>query len=80
MEQKSEGRVVFLHGFTQDEIRKILSAVKLAFDTPQDIAFCMSTPNNLNWKVKDLINDVREDHEYLKKNPPKINPDSQHKA
>lgn len=71
MEQQSEDRVIFLHGFSQDEIRKILSAVKLAFEKPLDIAFCMSTPNNLNWKVKDLIKDVREDHEYLKRNPPK---------
>lgn len=71
MEQESGDRVIFLHSFSQDEIRKILSAVKLAFDTPLDIAFCMSTQNNMSWKVKDLISDVREDHEYLKKNPPK---------
>jgi hypothetical protein len=75
MEQQANGKVVFLHGFTQDEIRKILSAIKLAFDKPLDIAFCMSTENNLNWKVKDLIKDVREDHEYLKKNPPSIPPE-----
>lgn len=72
MEHESGDRVVFLHGFSQDEIKKILSAVKLAFDKPLDVAFCMSTQNNMNWKVKDLISDVREDHEYLKKNPPKL--------
>lgn len=64
-------RVVFLHGFDQAEIRKIMTAIKLAFEKPLDIAFCMSTQNNLQWKVQDLIRDVREDHEYLKKNPPK---------
>jgi len=39
-------------------------------DDPQEIAFAMTTPTNLQWKIKDFINDVRGDHEYLRQNPP----------
>lgn len=39
---------------------------------PANIAFCSSTPNNLSWKVEDLIEEVQNEHEYMKQNPPKM--------
>jgi len=65
-----EGKVILLHGFDREEIAKILKAVKSVAKDPQEIAFAMSTPTNLNWKIKDFIDDVRGDHEYLRRNPP----------
>ncbi len=65
-----DGKLILLHGFSHEEINKILKAVKAVAEDPKDIAFAMSTPTNLEWKIKDLIHDVRGDHEYLKKNPP----------
>lgn len=65
-----DGKVILLHGFDQAEMGKILTAVKSAVEDPQGIAFAMSTPTNLEWKIKDFIADVRADHEYLQKNPP----------
>ena len=65
-----EGKVILLHGFSQEEMSKILRVVKAAVDDPQEIAFAMTTPTNLQWKIKDFINDVRGDHEYLRQNPP----------
>ncbi len=64
------GKVILLHGFDHAEMSAILKAVKSVAGDPQDIAFAMSTPTNLNWKFRDIIDDVRGDHEYLKENPP----------
>ena len=63
-------KVVFMHGFTQDEMGRILKGVKSVVEDPGKVAFCMSTPNNLDWKIRDLINDVTEEHDFMKKNPP----------
>lgn len=65
-----DGKVILLHGFDTEEINKILKAVKSVADDPRDIAFAMTTPTNLEWKIKDFVADVRGDHEYLKQNPP----------
>lgn len=69
-----ENPVVFMHGFTHEQMLAIMRAAKAAVKEmgvdPQSIAFSSSTPTNLEWKVKDLIAEVREEHEYMKKNPP----------
>ena len=66
-------KVIFMHGFTSDEMGRILRGVKSVVDDPGMVAFCMSTKNNLDWKIRDLISDVTEEHEYMKKNPPPAN-------
>ena len=63
-------KVVFLHGFSQEEISRIMKGVRSVVADRGSVAFCMSTRNNLEWKVKDLLKDVSEEHEYMKKNPP----------
>lgn len=67
-------KIVFMHGFTQDEMGRILRGVKSIVDDPGKVAFCMSTKNNLDWKIRDLIDDVTEEHEYMKNNPPPTGP------
>jgi len=66
--------VVFLHGFTQDQLLAILRGAKKAAAEagldPGVIAFASSTPTNLEWKVRDLIAEVREEHEFMRQNPP----------
>jgi hypothetical protein len=47
-----------------------MKGVRSVVADPGRVAFCMSTRNNLEWKVKDLLKDVTEEHEYMKKNPP----------
>lgn len=63
-------KVIFLHGFSQEEIVRIMRGAKSVLEDPKSVAFCMSTENNLGWTVRDLIRDVTEDHDYLLKNPP----------
>ena len=65
-----EHKVVFMHGFSQDEMTRIIRGVRSIVEDSGAVAFCMSTENNLDWKVKDLLTDVIEEHEYMKKNPP----------
>ena len=63
-------RFVFFHGMDDQEVLKAMRAVKSVLDDPQSIAFSMSTPTNLDWKVGDLIAEVTEEHQYMLKNPP----------
>ena len=63
-------KVVFLHGFTEDQVLRVMRGVKSIVDDPAKVAFCMSTKNNLEWKIGDLLNEVTLEHEYMKKNPP----------
>ncbi len=48
----------------------MMRAVKAAAPDPADIAFAVTTETNLSWRVKDLVGQVREEHEFLKTNPP----------
>jgi hypothetical protein len=66
--------VILMHGFSHEQMIAIMRAAKAATKElgvdPLSIAFTSSTPTNMEWKLKDLIAEVREEHEYMKKNPP----------
>jgi hypothetical protein len=68
--------VIFLHGFNHGQLITIMRAAKKAADEmgmdASNIAFCSSTPNNISWKVEELIEHVQEEHDYMKNNPPKM--------
>lgn len=65
-----ENKVVIMNGFSYEEITRIMRAVKALFDNPRDLIFAKTTDSSLEMKLSDLIIDMSEDHEYLKKNPP----------
>jgi len=65
-----EGKLVLMHGFTNEEAVTMMRAVKSASAEPDAIAFAITTPTNIEWKIKDLVDQVRYEHEYLKENPP----------
>ncbi len=67
-----DNKVIIMNGFTFEEIDKIMRAVKRLFDNPRDLIFAKTTAQSVEMKLKDLIVDMSEDHEYLKKNPPRI--------
>lgn len=66
--------VVLLHGFSDDQALAAMRAVKKSIQEaggdPSGIAFAMSTPTNLGWKVEELVAEVAAEHEYMKKNGP----------
>jgi hypothetical protein len=63
--------VIFLHGFSEKVLFDLIGAVKEAARKagidPGHIAFASSTPTNLNWKICDLIREVRQEHQMLQK-------------
>lgn len=63
-------RVIIMHGMDNTEIDLVMRAIKKTLDKERDTIFAKTTENNLKMKLGDLIEDVAEDHEYLKANPP----------
>jgi len=66
-------RMVLIHGFSREETIAIMRAAKSVASDPQGIAFTTSTPSNIEWKLRDVIAEVREEHEYMRNNPPQAN-------
>ena len=69
----ADERMVLIHGFSRDETIAVMRAAKTAVSDPQGVAFTTSTPSNLDWKLRDLIVEVREEHEFMRRNPPGAN-------
>ena len=59
-------KVIYFHGFERDDVFKIIKAIKASVSNPGEIAFSTSTPTNLEWKIKDMVAEVREDHAFFK--------------
>ncbi len=70
----STEKVIYLHGFEKDDLFKVIRAIKAEVDNPGEIAFSTSTPTNLEWKIKDMIAEVRQDHAFFKEQEKKKNP------
>ncbi|GAB6091381.1 DUF3783 domain-containing protein [Spirochaeta dissipatitropha] len=68
---EDKNKVIIMHGFSHEEISKIMKLVKQQFENPRDLIFAMSTEQSLEMKLGALIEDMTEDHVYLQKNPPK---------
>jgi hypothetical protein len=61
-----EQKIVVLHGFTPEEAMVAMRALKGALPAASDAAFAMSTETNLNWKLKDLVEHVTQEHQQYK--------------
>ncbi len=61
-----------MHGMDNAEIDLVMRAVKKTLDQERDTIFAKTTENSLKMKVGALIEDLTEDHEYLKENPPEF--------
>ncbi|WP_319478161.1 DUF3783 domain-containing protein [Marispirochaeta aestuarii] len=60
-------KLIMFHGFDQDEVLGLMRLLKANIAEPRKVAFCMTTENNLEWKIRDLISDVVEEHAYMLK-------------
>ncbi len=67
----NEQKVVIAHGFSHEEVYRLLKAVKREFEDGGDIAFAMTTEHSLTMKLGEVVKDVGEEHVYMKNNPPK---------
>jgi hypothetical protein len=57
-----EQKVVVLHGFSPEEAVAAMRALKAALPSAAEAAFATSTETNLEWKLKDLVEHVTEEH------------------
>ncbi len=60
-------KLVMFHGFEQEEVLGLMRLIKANVAAPREIAFCMTTEQNADWKIRDLIADVTEEHSYMMK-------------
>lgn len=60
-------KLIMFHGFSQEETLGLLKMIKANLEEPRSVAFCMTTDTNLDWKIRDLIADVTEEHDYMMK-------------
>lgn len=67
MEQQ---RVIIMHGLSYAEIDLVMRAARKQLENPRDVIFAKTTENSLKMTVADLIEDLSEDHAYLRDNPP----------
>jgi len=61
-----EQKVIILHGFDKSEILKVMKLLKENFQG-EDLIFASTTPISLTWKVEDLINELKQEHEEFKR-------------
>jgi len=61
--------VIFLHGFDKDTLFKLIDGIKKTAKEagldPASIAFASSTVNNMEWKIRKLVREVRKEHEVM---------------
>jgi len=64
---------IYSDGSPEQALANIAAARQLAEAKtvePGDLIFAKATSNSLQMKLADIVADVSEDHEYLRKNPP----------
>jgi hypothetical protein len=66
MMENMEERVLIMHNFEKGEISKLLKVIRETFPDKEFI-FASTTPTNLEWRVQDLIGELKKEHEEFKK-------------
>jgi len=64
--ENMEERVIIMHNFEKAEISKLLKVIREAFPDKEFI-FASTTPTNLEWRVQDLIGELKKEHEEFRK-------------
>ncbi len=67
MKEKMNEKVIIFHGFTGEELEILIKILKKDFPKYKDTILATTTETSLNWKVKELINELIEEREYFKK-------------
>ncbi|RKX82388.1 MAG: DUF3783 domain-containing protein [Spirochaetes bacterium] len=59
---------MIFHGLSDEEAAFYMKLIKQSSKQPKSFIFAMTTPTSLEWKVKDLIAELKEEHDYFKEN------------
>jgi len=65
-ESWGEDRIVILHGYEKEEAVKIMRRIKELM--PYHIIFATTTHTSLQWKLENLIDELREEDLYFSRN------------
>ncbi len=60
-------KTVILHGFSPEQALALMRTVKAAWPDPGEIAFAMSTPNSVEMKLKDVLEELAEEHRHFRR-------------
>jgi hypothetical protein len=63
---RNDQKIVVLHGFEPEEALAAMRALKAALPSAGDAAFATTTETNLEWRLKDLVEHVSEEHRQYK--------------
>jgi len=63
-------KTLILDGFSNEEALAVLRAVKTVSPNAKELIFAMTTDSSREMVLKDLLIDLREEHEFFLKNPP----------
>ena len=66
MEEKGEAKIVIFHGVTDEEAAFLMRLIKENVSNPKNFIFAVTTEHSLNWKVRDLIHELEEEHNYFR--------------
>jgi len=58
-------KTILMHGFTHEEALTVLRVVKQAFKDPKELIFALSTPQSLQKKLDDLLQELEEEHRVM---------------
>ncbi len=67
MKEKTNEKVIIFHGFTGEELETLIKILKKNFPKYKETILATTTETSMNWKVKELINELIEESEYFKK-------------
>lgn len=62
----TEFKAVILHGYSGEQALAIMRAVKSLGIDADTTAFATTTPTSLDWKVRDLIEHLAEEHAMMR--------------
>jgi lysophospholipid acyltransferase (LPLAT)-like uncharacterized protein len=59
-------KIIVFHGFSKKQLNKVIEAIKKVSEG-ENIIMAVSTPTSLEWKLKELIEELTKEHEYMKR-------------
>jgi len=62
-------KTLILDGFSKEEALAVLRAVKSVSSNAKELIFAMTTDSSREMVLKDLLLDLREEHDFFLKNP-----------
>lgn len=58
-------KTILMHGFTHEEALAVMRVVKQTLNQPKQLIFALSTPQSLQKKLQDLLQELEEEHRIM---------------